>query len=158
MGVLQCKRLNYSLQMGQIWLMMTQDDWLWPRMTYQGSWGHQGVQGGARGHQGAPRGSRLPPAPKTVIKQQNNGPKPWFKVPKVCPDPKGMVFTHLWGIWGHLDALHKRYLVKTPICKNQNLAVETLVWKCNFFRKWDFFSSKNAKKYKNKYTKFIFLS
>ena len=29
-----------------------------------------------------------------VIKQQNNGPKPWFKVPKVCPDPKGVVFTN----------------------------------------------------------------
>ena len=65
----------------------------------------QGMQGGARGHQGAPGESRLPPAPKRVIKQQNNGPKPWFKVPKVCPDPKGMVFTHLWGIWGHLDSL-----------------------------------------------------
>ena len=117
MGVLQCKRLNYSLQMGQIWLIMTQDDWLWPRMTYQGSWGHQGVQGGARGHQGAPGGSWLPLAPKRVIKQQNNGPKPWFKVPKVCPDPKGMVFTHFWGIWGHLGALKQRYLVKTPICQ-----------------------------------------
>ena len=95
MGVLQCKRLNYSLQMGQIWLIMTQDDWLWPRMTYQGSWGHQGVQGGARGHQGAPGGSWLPLAPKRVIKQQNNDPKPWFKVPKVCPDPKGVVFTQI---------------------------------------------------------------
>ena len=105
MGVLWCKRLNYSLQMGQIWLIMTQDDWLWPRMTYQGSWGHQGVQGGARGHQGVPGGSRIPLAPKRVIKQQNNDPKPWFKVPKVCPDPKGVVFTHLWGIWGHLGAL-----------------------------------------------------
>ena len=26
MGVLWCKRLNYSLQMGEIWLIMTQDD------------------------------------------------------------------------------------------------------------------------------------
>ena len=109
MGVLQCKRLNYSLQMGQIWLIMTQDDWLWPRMTYQGSWGHQG----------APGESRLPPVPKTVIKQQNSGPKPWFKVHKVCPDPKGMEFTHLWGIWGHLGALKRRYLVKTQYCQNQ---------------------------------------
>ena len=98
MGVLWCNRLNYSLQMGQIWPIMTQNDWLWPRMTYQGSWGHQGVQGGARGHQGAPGGSRLPPAPKREIKQQNNGPKSWFKVPKVCPDPKGMVFTHFWDL------------------------------------------------------------
>ena len=103
--------------MGQIWLIMTQNDWLWPRMTYQGSWGHQGVQGGARGHQGAPGGSRLPLAPKRVVKQQNNGPKPWFKVPKVCPDPKGMVFTHFWGIWGHLGALKQWYLVKMPICQ-----------------------------------------
>ena len=55
-SALQCtivKRLNYSLQMDQIWPIMTQDDWLWLRMTYQGSGGHQGVQGapgGARGH------------------------------------------------------------------------------------------------------------
>ena len=67
--------------------------------------------------QGAPGGSRLPPAPKREIKQQNNGPKSWFKVPKVCPDPKGMVFTHFWGIWGHLDGLKQPYLVKTPICQ-----------------------------------------
>ena len=53
-----------------------------------------GAPGGPGGCQGAPGESSLPPAPKTVIKQQNNGPKPWFKVPKVCPDPKGMVFTH----------------------------------------------------------------
>ena len=118
MGVLQCKRLNYPLQMGQIWLIMTQDDWLWSRMTYQGSWGHQGIQGapGAR-HQGVPGGSRIPPAPKRVIKQQNNDHKPWFEVPKVCPDPKGMVFTHFWGIWGHLDGLQQRYKVKTSICQ-----------------------------------------
>ena len=50
-----------------------------------------GAPGGAGGRQG---GSRLPPAPKREIKQQNNGPKSWFKVPKVCPDPKGMAFTH----------------------------------------------------------------
>ena len=49
----QCMRLNHSFQMGQRWLTMAQDDWLWPRMTYQGSGGHQGVQGGARGRQGA---------------------------------------------------------------------------------------------------------
>jgi len=109
--------VQFTLQMGQIWLIMTQDDWLWPRMTYQGSWGHQGVQGGAWGHQGVPGGSRIPPAPKRVIKQQNNDPKPWFKVPKVCPDPKGVVFTHLRGIWGHLGALKQWYLVKMPICQ-----------------------------------------
>ena len=38
--------------------------------------------------------TRLPPAPKREIKQQNNGPKSWFKVPKGCPDLKGMVHTH----------------------------------------------------------------
>ena len=54
-------------------------------MTYQGSGGFQGVQGG-------------------TIKQQNNGSKPWLKVTKVCPDPKGMVFIQFWGIWGHLHA------------------------------------------------------
>ena len=56
-----------------------------------------GAPGGPGGRQGAPggaRGSRLPLAPKRVVKQQNNDPKPWFKVPKVCPDPKGMIFTH----------------------------------------------------------------
>ena len=120
--------------MGQIWPIMTQNDWLWPRMTYQGSWGHQGVQGGARGHQGAPGGSRLPPAPKRVIKQQNNGPKPWFKVPKVCPDPKGMVYTHFWGIWSHLDGLQQRYLVK--MAKVVNLGFGNFFSPTNTQSKW----------------------
>ena len=43
-----------------------------------------GAPGGPGGRQGAPggaRGSWLPLAPK--------------RVKKVCPDPKGMVFTHL---------------------------------------------------------------
>ena len=57
--------------------------------------GVMGAPGGPGGHQGVPGGSRIPPAPYRVIKQQNNDPKPWFKVPKVCPDPKGVVFTHL---------------------------------------------------------------
>ena len=60
--------------------------------------GVMGAPGGPEGRQGtpgAPGGSWLPLAPKRVIKQLNNDPKPWFKVPKVCPDPKGMVFTHL---------------------------------------------------------------
>ena len=43
-----------------------------------------------RGSKGAPGGSRVPLAPKRVIKQQNNGPKPWFKVPSVSR-----------GIWVH---------------------------------------------------------
>ena len=79
--------------------------------------GVMGAPGGPRGRQGAPGGSRLPPAPKRVIKQQKNGPKPWFKAPKVCPDQKGMVLIHFWGIWGHLGALKQRYLVKTSICQ-----------------------------------------
>ena len=48
---------------------------------------------------GGRRGSRQPLAPKRVIKQQNNGPKPWFKVPEVCPDPKGIAFIQFQGIW-----------------------------------------------------------
>ena len=40
--------------------------------------GHGGTRG-CRGAPGAPGGSRLPPAPKREIKQQNNGPKSWFK-------------------------------------------------------------------------------
>ena len=51
-NVLKCKRLNYSLQMGQIRPIMTQDDCVWQGMTYQGSGGFQGVQGGTRGRRG----------------------------------------------------------------------------------------------------------
>ena len=84
--------------------------------------GVRGAPGGPGGGcQGALGGSRLPPAPKRVIKQQNNDPKPWFKVPKVCCDPKGMVFTHFGGIWGHLDALQQRYLVKSQYCPKLGL-------------------------------------
>ena len=49
--------------------------------------GVRGPPGGPGGRQEAPGRWRLLPAPKRVIKQQYNGPKPWFKVPKVCPDP-----------------------------------------------------------------------
>ena len=73
--------------------------------------GPGGVQG--RGHQGTSGGSGVPPTPKRVIKQQNNGPKPWFKAPKVCPDPKEMVFIHFWGIWGHLGAVKQCNILKT---------------------------------------------
>ena len=59
-----------------------------------GVMGAPGVKGGVRGHQGASGGSGLPPALNRVIKQQINGPKPWFKVPEVCPDSKGMVLIH----------------------------------------------------------------
>ena len=111
--------------------LITHSEWLkydpwWPRMIEYGKgWhnrgqrGSRGVRGGVRGHQGVLGATRLLPTPKWVIKQQNNGSKPWFKVPKVCSDPKGMVFIHFWGIWGHLDALQQRYLVKTPICGYQ---------------------------------------
>ena len=109
---------------------MAQDD-------ISGVMGAPGGPGGRQGYQGAPGGSRLPPAPKRVIKQQNNGPKPWFKVPKVCPDPKGMVFTHLWGIWGHLDALKQPYIVKMPICQKTGFRKKFIqsvpqTTRCNF--------------------------
>ena len=55
--------------------------------------GVMGTPGGPGGHQGVPGGSRILLAPKRVIEYQNNDPKPWFKVPKVCPDPKGVIFT-----------------------------------------------------------------
>merc|ERR1711989_166576 len=71
--------------------------------------------------QGASGGSRLLPTPKEVIKQSNNDSKPCFKVPKVCPDPKGMVLIHFGSIWSHLDALQQRYLVKMPICQELDL-------------------------------------
>ena len=93
----------------------------WPSMTDYGPGWHSRGQGGIRGSRGATGGSRQSPATKRVIKQQNNDPKPWFKVPKVCCDPKGMVFTHFWGIWGHLEALQQRYLLKTPICQKPGL-------------------------------------
>ena len=38
-----------------------------------------------------------------------------FQVSKVYPDPKRVVLIHFWGIWGHLDVLQQRYLVKTSI-------------------------------------------
>ena len=129
--------------MDQTWPKMTQNDWLCPGMTYQRSGGHQGVRGGARGHQGAPEGSMVPPAPKRVIKQQNNGPKPWFKVPKVCPDPKGMVLIHFWCIWGHLDALQQRYLVKTQYCQKPGSRKKFIrrlpqTTGCNLIKFWQF--------------------
>ena len=51
---------------------------------------------------------------------------PLFRVPKVQPDPKVMVFTYLWDIWGHLDALKQQYLVKTTICQKPDLVAKTL--------------------------------
>ena len=84
-------------------------------MTYQGS-------GGTRGSKEAPgglRGVNNTPGAKKSIKQQNYDSKPWCKVPKVCLDPKGMVFTHFSGIWGHLDGLQQGFLVKKPNAGNQ---------------------------------------
>ena len=78
------------------WLTMAQDD-------------IPGVRGALGTGHWWPGGTRLLLTPKRVIKQQNNGPKPWFKVPKVCPDPKGMVFIHFYGIWGHLYGLQQQY-------------------------------------------------
>ena len=124
-----------SLGWGGVWAYCSVNAWivhsrwvkydsLWSRMTDYGPGWHTRGHGGSRGSRGAPAGtrgcpggSRIPPAPKRVIKQQNNDPKPWFKVPKVCPDPKGMVFTHLWGIWDHLGALKQWYLLKSQYCQ-----------------------------------------
>ena len=89
------------------WLCMARDDIP----------GVRGVPGGPGGHQGAPGATRLLPTPKWVIKQQNNGSKPWLKVPKVCPDPKGMVSIHFWCIWGHLGAVKQCYIVKWQYCQ-----------------------------------------
>ena len=36
-------QINFSLLIAQIWLLMTQNDWLWSGMTYHGSEGCQGV-------------------------------------------------------------------------------------------------------------------
>ena len=60
-----------------------------------------------RGHLGASGGSRLPPAPKRVIKQQNNDSKPWFRVPKVCPDPNimGQYYGEMLAETGSFDVL-----------------------------------------------------
>ena len=49
---------------------------------------------------------------------ENNGPK--IKAPKVCPDPKGMVFIHFRGICGHLGAVKQCYIVKTQYCQKSD--------------------------------------
>ena len=63
-NVLKCKRLNYSLQMGQIRPIMTQDDCVWQGMTYQGSGGLQGGPGGRQGAPGGARGDKTTPDAK----------------------------------------------------------------------------------------------
>ena len=57
-----------------------------------------------------------------MIKTAKSGPKPWFKVSKMYPDPKRMVLIHFWGILGDLDALKQRYLVKMSICKKKQVS------------------------------------
>ena len=103
---------------------MTHNDPEWLTMTQDDIPGVLGAPGGPGGRQGAPGGARgvqATPGAKKSVKQQNSDPKPWFKVPKVCPDPKGVVFTNFWGICGHLDALEQRYLVKLPISQKPGL-------------------------------------
>ena len=67
---------------------MTQDD-------IPGVMGAPGGPGGAQGAPGGARGVQDTPGAKKSDKIAKNDPKPWFKVPKVCPDLKGMVFTYL---------------------------------------------------------------
>ena len=52
-----------------------------------GSGVRQGARGGARGVYATPGG-------KKSDKNSKKGPKPWFKVSKVYPDPKRMVLIH----------------------------------------------------------------
>ena len=63
---------------------MTQDDIPGVRGAPRGSGGAKGLLGGVWVGLG---GSSLLPVPKNMLKQQSNDPKPWVKVPKVCPDP-----------------------------------------------------------------------
>ena len=51
-------QINFSLLIAQIWLLMTQNDWLWSGMTYHGSEGCQGTQGAPAAAGGA---KQLPP-------------------------------------------------------------------------------------------------
>ena len=87
---------------------------LGPGWHTRGSWGHQGVPGG----------SRIPPPPNRVIKQQNNDPKPWFKVPKVCPDPKR------GGIYSFMRHLGSFGCSKTAISSEK-----ANLWKTGFLEK-----------------------
>ena len=68
-------------------------------MTYQGSGGHQGAQGGARGHQGAPGGTRLLLRPKnSKIMTPNHG----LRYPKCVLAQKGwyLLISEAFGaIW-----------------------------------------------------------
>ena len=71
---------------------------------------------GVMGAPGGPGGSGLPPAPKRVIKQQNNGPEPWFKVPKrdgICSflrhlGPFGSITTAIFSENGNLSTTKKK--------------------------------------------------
>ena len=87
--------------------------------------GVMGAPGGPGVCQGAPGGSRLPPAPKRVIKQQTNDPKPWFKVPKVCPDPKR------GGIYSFMRHLGPFGFIKTVIFSEKPICEKPGFWKKN---------------------------
>ena len=66
-----------------------------------------------------------------MIKQEHNGPKPWFKVSKVCPDSKGMFLIHFRGIWGNLGEIQQRYsLSKTRFEENNSLLICTDPRRC----------------------------
>ena len=66
--------------------------------------GARGVPGGPGGHQGAPGGSRVPLAPKRVIKQQIMAPDHGLKCPKCVLTQKGwfLFISEAFGaIWVH---------------------------------------------------------
>ena len=66
---------------------MVQDDIPGVRGAPGGPWGRQGVQGGARE-------VKTTLGAKMSDKNCKNGPKTWFKVSKVYPDPKRMILIH----------------------------------------------------------------
>ena len=89
----------------------------------RGQKGSRGVQGGVRGHQGVLGATRLLPTPKWVIKQQNNGSKSWFKVPKVCPWPKRD------GIYSFMMHLGPFACITTALySENANLWIPVISW------------------------------
>ena len=47
--------------------------------------------------------------------------KPWFKVPKVRPDPKGKVFIQFWGIWGPFACIITVLCSENPISSKTRL-------------------------------------
>ena len=69
-----------------------------------------------------------------------------LKYPKCVLTQKGVVSTHLLGIWGHLGAVKQRYLVKKPICEKPGFwkkiilthrvlgAIFRMVWQFSTYR------------------------